>query len=111
MPLSMRRPDRLNTLIRLEHYNIPTYDGDAVHIVTEIPRRSMSHADVKQSWNRVIKGRLEVIPIPGTHSGIIQEPEVGRLAAELAHALEKARAGAGPGKGSAKKESAKDAAQ
>ncbi len=81
VPLSMCRPDRLNALIRIEHQSMPVYEGDAVYLRTAIPKRSMAHPDTKDAWARVIKGNLETISIPGTHDGVIQEPNV-RLVAE-----------------------------
>ncbi len=92
VPMSMRRPDRLNRLIRIEHRHMPSYDGDAIHFKTAISRRSMNHRDVKDSWNRVIKGRLEVVPVPGRHSEIIREPHVRDLAKALGPALDSAHA-------------------
>jgi thioesterase domain-containing protein len=80
VPLSMARPDRLNLLIRHEHRNLPRYDGDAVYFRTAIEDRSMAHPDVKESWTRIITGRLEVIDVPGTHESVIQDPDVRHVA-------------------------------
>jgi acyl-CoA synthetase (AMP-forming)/AMP-acid ligase II/thioesterase domain-containing protein/acyl carrier protein len=93
VPLSMRRPDRLNILIRIEHRKMPSYDGNAVYFKTALRPSSMSHTDIKESWNQIIKGRLDVVPVPGRHSEIIREPHVGVLAAELAKALKRAGSG------------------
>ena len=40
----------------------------------------------------MIKGRLDIVPIAGTHEQIIQEPLAGVLARELRKALERAAA-------------------
>ena len=80
----MRRPDRANRLVRLEHRKIPSYDGNAVHFRAKFSRRSTAHPDMRDSWRQVIKGSLTVIPIPGLHHEIIQEPYAGPLARELA---------------------------
>jgi thioesterase domain-containing protein/acyl carrier protein len=93
VPMSMRRPDRLNTLIRIEHKRMPAYDGDAVYFKTEIKKGSMAHPDLKDSWSRVIKGRLDVIPVSGTHSNMIREPHVRDLAEKLDGVLARAQAG------------------
>jgi thioesterase domain-containing protein/acyl carrier protein len=90
VPISMRRPDRLNLLIRFEHQHMPIYNGDAVQFRTAMRPNSMSHADVKDSWDRVIKGRLEVVPVPGRHVDILREPSVQDLAKGLSAALDKA---------------------
>jgi thioesterase domain-containing protein/acyl carrier protein len=87
VPLAMRRPDRLNVLIRVEHQSMPPYDGDAVYFRTEPDPRSMDHADLKDCWSRIICGRLEVVPVPGTHEEIIQEPCVAALADALGQRL------------------------
>jgi acyl-CoA synthetase (AMP-forming)/AMP-acid ligase II/thioesterase domain-containing protein/acyl carrier protein len=91
-PLFMRRPDRANRLVRLEHDEMPQYDGDAVYFRTDNWRRSMDHTDVKDSWDRIVLGELTVIPVPGRHAAIIKEPDVRHLARELGKALVAARA-------------------
>jgi len=111
LPKSFRRPDRANRLVHLEHDLMPNYHGDAVHFRAQFSARSETHMDTRDGWNQIIKGKLTVIEIQGLHHEIIQEPEVGRLAVELAKALEKARAVAEAGTESAKNESAKNAAQ
>ncbi len=87
VPMSMRRPDRLNVLIRSEHETMPTYDGDAVYFRTEIDRTSMAHPDQKNSWDRVITGGLDVVPVPGTHASIIRARDVGAVADEVSRRI------------------------
>ena len=83
-PRFTRRPDRANRLVRMEHGKIPSYYGDAVHFRARFTRHSTSHPNIRDSWCQVMKGTLTVIPIPGLHHQIIQEPYAGLLARELA---------------------------
>lgn len=92
LPKFMRRPDRANRLVRLEHGNLPHYDGDAVHFRAQFAPRSTSHSDKRESWRQVVKGSLEVVEVPGLHHEIIQEPYVAALAEELRNALDRASA-------------------
>ncbi|MCZ6741177.1 MAG: hypothetical protein O7D27_03330, partial [Alphaproteobacteria bacterium] len=52
---------------------------------------SMSHVDLHDSWNRIIKGRLETIPLTATPDQIMNEPHVKLLAEKLALELARAR--------------------
>jgi thioesterase domain-containing protein/acyl carrier protein len=89
VPLFMCRPDRLNSLIRIEQRNMPSFKGDAVYFRTEIPDRSMAHPDTKDQWASIVEGALETVPMPGTHEQVIQEPVVRELAKELGARLRK----------------------
>jgi thioesterase domain-containing protein/acyl carrier protein len=92
VPFFLFRPDRFNALLRVEHQNIPAYEGDAVYFRTTIEPHSMAHADTKESWDRVIRGRLEAVPLAGNHEQILQDSHVGPLAEELRRFLAKAQA-------------------
>jgi len=91
LPLVLCRPDRCNRLMRLEVRHMPTYDGDAVYFRAENDSQSMSHSDVRDAWNQVIKGKLKYIPITGTHKQMLMEPHAQSLAAKLAEELKRAR--------------------
>jgi len=95
VPLFLRRPDRTNDLMRVQHRHMPAYDGDAVYFRTQSDPRSMSHPDTRDQWHRLIKGELTFIDVPGNHLEMIQEPYVKTLAQELEKALASARAKAG----------------
>ena len=71
---------------------MPSYDGDATFFRAIVATRPILHTDVHDTWNRLITGRLDFIPVPGGHSQIIREPYVGALARELEKALNAARA-------------------
>ena len=51
-----------------------------------------SHPDAWEGWHSLVRGGLEVRPIPGHHYQIVKEPHVQALAAELADCIEKRRA-------------------
>jgi thioesterase domain-containing protein/acyl carrier protein len=91
-PRFLRRPDWANRMIRLEHARMPPWEGDAVQFRAQPGSRAKSHPDVRDSWDRLIRGRLEVVHVPGLHHQIIKEPYVATLAHELAKALEASRA-------------------
>jgi acyl-CoA synthetase (AMP-forming)/AMP-acid ligase II/thioesterase domain-containing protein/acyl carrier protein len=93
VPFFIFRPDRFNALVRVEHENMPPYEGDAIFFKTTIGPDSMSHPDTKDSWDQVIRGKLDVVPVPGTHETILQDSHAGPLAEELQRFLTKAQAG------------------
>ena len=95
VPHGLRRPDSANRLVRLEHANIPTYDGDAILFKARFSDRSTDHTDTRENWDRVILGRLVSHQVDGLHDQIIQEPCVESLARELAQELAAARKAAG----------------
>jgi acyl-CoA synthetase (AMP-forming)/AMP-acid ligase II/thioesterase domain-containing protein/acyl carrier protein len=95
LPHWLRRPDRANRLVRLEQGHMLTFEGDAVYFKAEIGRSMAARPNIHKGWQKLIKGRLDVVPVPGRHDQIIQEPYAETLARELGHALEKAQ-GAGP---------------
>ena len=83
LPRFMRNPRRANRLVRLEHRNMPTYQGDAIYFKADPMPGSANHPDVRGAWHRLIEGRLEVKNVPGHHDEIIKEPFVKILAIEL----------------------------
>jgi thioesterase domain-containing protein/acyl carrier protein len=91
-PRFLRRPDWANRMIRLEHARMPPWEGDAVQFRAQPGSRAKSHPDVRDSWDRLIRGRLEVVHVPGLHHQIIKEPHVRTLARELGRVLEASRA-------------------
>ncbi len=91
LPPLLSRPDACSRLMRNEHRHMPTYEGDAVYFRVEINDHSMSHVDLHDSWNRIIKGRLDTIPLTATADQIVNEPHVKLLAEKLALELARAR--------------------
>jgi len=72
---------------------MPAYEGNAVYFKTVIEPHSMAHPDTKDSWDQVIRGKLDVVPVPGTHEQIIQGSHAGPLAEKLRRFLAKAQVG------------------
>ena len=70
---------------------MPTYEGDAIYFRAEVDQQSLRHADGHDSWSRIIKGRLDIIPVTGIDREIIKEPHVKALAEKLALELARAR--------------------
>ncbi len=70
---------------------MPTYDGDAVYFRGENDNHSMRHADTRDTWSRIIKGRLDTIPVTGIRDQNMKEPHVKLLAEKLALELARAR--------------------
>jgi acyl-CoA synthetase (AMP-forming)/AMP-acid ligase II/thioesterase domain-containing protein/acyl carrier protein len=89
LPRLLWRPVPANDMIR-HNYRARPYDGDAV--LFKAQRNAWNHPDEHDGWYGLIKGRLEVRPIPGTHFEIMNQPHVRTVAAELADVLEQARA-------------------
>jgi thioesterase domain-containing protein len=89
LPRLLRSPVPANDMIR-RNYRPRPYDGDATLFKCEL--YAWAHADQHEGWKTLIKGNLEIRPIPGGHYEIMTQPHVRTVAAELADALEKARA-------------------
>jgi acyl-CoA synthetase (AMP-forming)/AMP-acid ligase II/thioesterase domain-containing protein/acyl carrier protein len=90
VPKFLRRVEDANTLAR-RNYRAATYDGDAVLFKARL--YAWTHPDAHDGWSRLIRGRLQVRPIPGYHYDIMKEPHVGALARELKESLSAARSG------------------
>ncbi|MGE0650496.1 MAG: AMP-binding protein [Alphaproteobacteria bacterium] len=92
LPRIMCRIEPANDMIR-RAYRPQPYDGDATLFKAE--RSARTHSDAHDGWHELVKGNLEIRPIPGTHHEVMNQPHVRTVAAELADALEKARAAVG----------------
>jgi len=89
LPRILRRPVPANDMIRRD-YRARPYDGDATLFKAEL--NAWIHADQHDGWHHLIKGKLEIRPIPGGHYEIVNHPHVRTLAAELSNALSQAQA-------------------
>ncbi len=65
------------------------YDGDAVLFQAELP--ALRHPDIHEGWRNLIKGNLEIRPVPGQHVDFVSEPHVRTLATEMADCLRQAQ--------------------
>jgi acyl-coenzyme A synthetase/AMP-(fatty) acid ligase/thioesterase domain-containing protein/acyl carrier protein len=90
IPRILRRPVPANDMIRRDYKPRP-YGGDATLFKAE-QRHAWTHADAHDGWFELIKGKLEIRPIPGGHYEIVRQPHVQELAAELSDALNQAQA-------------------
>jgi acyl-CoA synthetase (AMP-forming)/AMP-acid ligase II/thioesterase domain-containing protein/acyl carrier protein len=88
LPRVLRRPVAANDMIRRNYRALP-YDGDATLFKAEL--YAWTHPVQHEGWKRLIRGKLDVRPIPGRHYEIMNQPHVRTVAAELADALDKAR--------------------
>ncbi|MGE0653192.1 MAG: thioesterase domain-containing protein [Alphaproteobacteria bacterium] len=89
LPRFLCRVDIANDMIR-RAYRAQPYDGDATLFKCE--RSARIPADAHDGWHKLVKGKLYIRPIPGTHHEIVNQPYVPALATELADALAKAQA-------------------
>jgi acetoacetyl-CoA synthetase len=89
MPMGLRRPVAAS-LLASRSYRVRPYDGDAVLFTAEDHMNDHDH--VVENWRKLVRGRLEVLPVSGTHRQILDEPYVGTLARQLSERLRK-RAG------------------
>jgi amino acid adenylation domain-containing protein len=64
---------------------LPSYDGDVV-VVNALDRTEYGGktVDAAAGWSRVVRGRVWRYDVPGGHLGILRQPNVGVLAANLA---------------------------
>jgi thioesterase domain-containing protein len=89
LPRLLRRVEPANDMIR-RAYRAQPYDGDATLFKAEL--YAWAHTDAHDGWKKLIRGSLEIRPIPGGHNEIMNQPHVRTVAAELSDALAKARA-------------------
>jgi len=88
VPRFMRRPVPANDMIR-RTYKAQPFDGDAVLFKAE--SYAWAHADSREGWRKLIKGKLEIRPISGRHYEIVDPPHVQILADQLSDALKQAQ--------------------
>jgi acyl-CoA synthetase (AMP-forming)/AMP-acid ligase II/thioesterase domain-containing protein/acyl carrier protein len=88
LPRFLRQVEPANDMIRRE-YRAQPYDGDATLFKAEL--YAWAHTDSHDGWKKLIRGTLDIRPIPGGHNDIMNQPHVRIVAAELADALEQAR--------------------
>jgi len=77
------------------HYVPAPYDGSAVlfRVRADRSRGELDHSDDEHNgWATVIRGGVEVIDVPGTHTSIVEEPHVRTLAQSLRAVLDRALA-------------------
>jgi thioesterase domain-containing protein/acyl carrier protein len=89
LPRFLCRVEPANDMIR-RAYRAQPYDGDVTLFKCE--RSARTPADAHDGWHKLVRGNLEIRPIPGTHHEIVNQPYVPTLAAELADTLAKAQA-------------------
>ncbi len=89
IPRFLRRPVEANDIIRRDYRTSP-YDGAATLFKAEL--YAWNHPNAHDGWRDLVKGGLEVRPIPGRHFEIVKPPHVQTLARELADCLNRAQA-------------------
>lgn len=90
VPKFLRRVEDANDLARRD-YRAVAYDGDAVLFKARL--YTWTHPDAHDGWSRLIRGGLQIRPVPGYHYDIMKEPHVAALARELKDSLRAARSG------------------
>jgi thioesterase domain-containing protein len=66
-------------MLRAREYEMLPYPGDAVVLLARDEFRTTGDL----GWADVIRGGLEIIEVPGQHMSMLEDPNVGALAAEL----------------------------
>jgi thioesterase domain-containing protein len=89
LPRFLRRPVPANDMIR-RTYRPQPYEGNATLFKAE--PYAWTHPAQHEGWKKLIRGRLDIRPIPGRHYEIMSQPHVRTLAAELSDVLAKAQA-------------------
>ncbi|MGE0650498.1 MAG: AMP-binding protein [Alphaproteobacteria bacterium] len=90
LPRFMYRVEPATDMVRRSIYQPEPYDGDATLFKCEL--FTWTHTDAHDGWKQLIRGKLDIRLLPGGHNEIMRQPHVRTVAAELADALEKARA-------------------
>jgi thioesterase domain-containing protein len=65
------------------------YDGKVT--LFKASRSEDLHTGARWPWDKVVKGELETVEVPGGHRTIMEEPDVRQLAYELTRALSRAQ--------------------
>lgn len=89
IPRFLRRPVEANDIIRRD-YQAQPYDGAATLFKAEL--YAWNHPHAHDGWHDLVKGGLEIRPIPGRHFEIVKPPHVETLARELSDCLNRAQA-------------------
>ena len=74
----------------LSEYVPSVYEGDAVLFRAQ-EQEIQSDYDPVLWWHEVLRGRVDVIDVPGDHHAIIREPGVYDLARKLRECLDRVR--------------------
>ena len=96
LPLGTRTPwaDAANfgekVLRAANRYRPPSYSGEVLLLRAEDAERDWDGAS---GWRDVVKGRLEVVDMPGDHVGMLKPPHVERLGQALRSALQRVQQG------------------
>ncbi len=88
MPKPLQRPVAAN-LLAVRSYRMRPYDGVAVLFAAS--RYTWDRKDWDAGWRALIRGGLEIEPVPGLHHEILEEPNVGVLARQLSGYLREER--------------------
>jgi len=76
-------------LMAMTRYEIRPYDGDVVLFRAGEPIESPGFEfDQSYGWDHFVRGQLDVHVVPGSHIGVLAEPNVAKLAQLLAPYLE-----------------------
>jgi thioesterase domain-containing protein/acyl carrier protein len=87
--VNVGRRIRYANTIAFENYTPPPYTGGATYFRA---KRSASRPKIVQErWRDLIAGPLDIYPIPGRHSALLDEPHVQGLAHALDEALRAVR--------------------
>lgn len=70
----------------IRQYEMASYAGDAV--LFKATPYAWTHRNAHEGWRDLIGGHLEMVPIPGAHGDILEEPHVQELAAKLTACLD-----------------------
>jgi acyl-CoA synthetase (AMP-forming)/AMP-acid ligase II/thioesterase domain-containing protein/acyl carrier protein len=89
LPRFLYRVEPATDMVRRSNYQPQPFDGDATLFKCEL--FTWTHTDAHDGWKELIRGTLDIRPLPGGHNEIMRQPHVRTVAAELADALAKAR--------------------
>jgi thioesterase domain-containing protein/acyl carrier protein len=81
------RPTMKVQLMASWSYLPHTFRGDVVLFSTG-PDQILYPGDMTRGWGSVISGRCEVIPVPGTHPTLFDEPHLSVLIGKVRHTLD-----------------------
>ncbi len=86
LPRLLRCPDRANALMNRDQFRQLHYDGDALYfqaMSSRVPRQERE----AESWRKIIRGTLTLVPIDASHRDIVRDPAAQEVARHIEDAL------------------------
>lgn len=90
---SMEKWQRKGDIRRIKHFQIKIYKpvsfSGSITLFSASYAIDTTHEQLVRQWEKVVTGKLNVIPVIGDHNSIVQPPQVSELASEILKAIDR----------------------